>query len=196
MATRGHLGASGQEGWQERSGRAKRSAHSEKLGASWCTGGDLVPTRGVCRTVRGDLPSQRCLQDTIVREDLLLPTARCLRDGVAPARSRLVLRLGDLKRHRKNSRTLVLFKQCQQSGQGAAAKTICSFIVCLTVEFWSFTVVFFKPGVFITFPQLATQFLSQEVLTVARRVQKSFNGKRKTDFMDKNNTFALLSEKK
>lgn len=41
MATRGHLGASGQEGWQERSGRARRGALSEKLRVSWCTGGDF-----------------------------------------------------------------------------------------------------------------------------------------------------------
>lgn len=46
MATRGHLGASGRgekEGeWQERSGQTSWSAHNEKLGASWCSGGDLA----------------------------------------------------------------------------------------------------------------------------------------------------------
>lgn len=82
MATRRHLVASGQEGWQERSGRADRSAplrEKKKLGSSWCTGGDF--SSDVCGTARGEARSRRCLWDSVVRGDLLLPSDPCVRDS-------------------------------------------------------------------------------------------------------------------
>lgn len=116
-----------------------------------------VPTRGVCRTVRGDRPSRR---DNIERGFTF--AERGVWRTVTPASSRLVLRVGDLKRHREQLHNTAAFPLSANNVDSASPQrhSIVFFIVYLTVVLWSFTGFFFRPGVFITFPQLGTQLWS------------------------------------